>query len=191
MKMITEVSVLLVVILIYISNLSYGQGASSFDSTSSLLKIPELIVDENRTFEAELKYSGGLLFELNNAVETPSKNIATSEINGTYEAVVQPGKIFSTDRGETVISFSDSYVEITIGRFFDKDCKLDGTIANTRESASGTYQCADFTSGTWESSQIKRTDGVLTAKFSFEPSDGMSFSLLVVGVQIRGPFASS
>ena len=28
------------------------------------------------------------MFELNNAVETPSKNIATSDINGTYDALV-------------------------------------------------------------------------------------------------------
>ena len=182
MKMINQVGVLLVVILMNVSNLSYGQGASSFDSTSSLLKIPELIVDENRTFEAELKYAGGLLFELNNAVETPNKNIATSEINGTYDALVYPGKTFFTDSGDTEIFLGDSYVEITIKRFFDKDCQLTGTIENTRAFASGAYQCADFSSGTWGSSYIKSSDGVLTAKFSFEPSDGMTFSLKVVGI---------
>ena len=57
------------VILFFFIESSIAQTVSSFDSTTSLLKIPEVIVDGTTTYSVELKYTSGIAFDLYSADE--------------------------------------------------------------------------------------------------------------------------
>jgi hypothetical protein len=168
-------------IILLLSNTSYSQELPIFSQSTGIFKIPYLEVEKIGGYSATLKFSEGK-FSIDSAIPTKSSNIGSAAINRVYQGVSNPPGSFATDSTSTMILIKARNIDITLDKFFTKECRLTGTITLDSSNASGTYQCADFTNGNWSSSRINLVEGILIAKFNFQPSQGATYSLKVVGL---------
>ena len=165
-----------------ITVISFGASAQdypNFNPSTGELDIPYLQLG-SRTFEATLLYRDDV-FILASGKNIPSTNIATSEINGTYDGLSNFPGIFQTDSTDITLIIEGDSIEVTLEKFFTGECRLTGTVADDNSNASGDYDCSDFTSGAWESSRINLENNLLFADFEFNPSDSESFQFQVIG----------
>jgi hypothetical protein len=84
-----------------------------------------------------------------------------STLNGVYDGVMKsPLALFGADQSDTTFEVSGTNITITQEHFFGETCIFTGQITNIvfPSAASGTYQCSDFSSGTWSSSVIAKTN---------------------------------
>jgi hypothetical protein len=75
---------------------------------------------------------------------------AISTLIGTYEGIATGGP-FGTESAQSIqVSVSAATLDISIKRFFSGTCRYTATIqADGRSLTNPTYQCSDFTTGTW------------------------------------------
>jgi len=82
-------------------------------------------------------------------------------LNGRYDGVMKSPMVlfYPADSTYTTFDISGTNVEITQDHFFGETCIFTGlfTDVSVPMSASGTYRCSDFTSGTWSSTKIAKT----------------------------------
>lgn len=82
-------------------------------------------------------------------------------LNGGYKGVmVSPKNIFFTDSTNIVFAIDGYDANITKEAFFGRTCLLNGMLAGAAFPLTGlgTFQCSDFTEGTWSSSKIAKTN---------------------------------
>ena len=82
-------------------------------------------------------------------------------LNGSYDGVMRsPKNIFFTDSTSITFAIDGFDADIIKEAFFGRTCLLDGVLAGAAFplTGSGTFQCSDFTDGTWTSSKIAKTN---------------------------------
>ena len=82
-------------------------------------------------------------------------------LNGEYEGVmVSPKNAFFTDATNIIFAIDGYDANVTKEAFFGRTCLLDGSLAGAAFPLTGvgTFQCSDFTEGTWSSSKIAKTN---------------------------------
>ena len=82
-------------------------------------------------------------------------------MNGSYDGVMRsPKNIFFTDSTSIRFAIDGFDADIIKEAFFGRTCLLDGVLAGAAFplTGSGTFQCSDFTDGTWTSSKIAKTN---------------------------------
>jgi len=83
-------------------------------------------------------------------------------LNGRYDGVLkapEPISVFDVDQAYTAFEVTGRSIKITQEHFLGETCIFVGEISQTAVPlhASGTYQCSDFTTGTWSSTKIAKT----------------------------------
>ena len=146
-----------------------------------------LHISSPESIAAFITYNGLISGENNwkaglSAVPIPSgelsdRGIGGEEISGTYDGITNQGP-FGTDSTNTAITVDGHTINIILDAFFSGECRLNGTVADDYSSASGTYQCSNFTSGSWSSQNLNllRT-GVLYGEIILGGSEVVVFGL--------------
>jgi len=83
----------------------------------------------------------------------------TELFKGRYDGVMKsPSALFGSDQAYTTFEVSGADVTITQEHFFGETCVFTGqfSVLTSPMSASGTYECSDFTSGMWSSQKIAK-----------------------------------
>lgn len=97
-------------------------------------------------------------------------------LNGLYYGVMKsPLALFVADQTYTTIEVSGTDISITQEHILGETCIFTGQLTDHRlpASASGTYQCSDFTTGTWSSSAIAKTaDDAFIAELNVDTGNG-------------------
>lgn len=108
---------------------------------------------------------------------------AAELLNGRYDGDMKSSKtVFGVDQTYTTILVEGDSITFTQDHFLGETCIFSGAISNATEpfSASGSYECSDFTEGSWSSSKIYKAapdsmiaeltvgtgSGTYTAKYS-------------------------
>jgi hypothetical protein len=86
----------------------------------------------------------------------------TELLNGRYDGVMKapaPISVFDVDKAYTTFEITGRSIQIVQEHFYGETCIFVGEISETSVPlhASGTYQCSDFTTGTWSSTKIAKT----------------------------------
>jgi len=81
-----------------------------------------------------------------------------SDLVGSYSGINNRSN-FLTDSTDFTVALSGSTLTITDAAFFSGTCIYTGTLSDQGDSVSaGTYQCSDFTSGSWTLRKMKIVD---------------------------------
>jgi hypothetical protein len=86
----------------------------------------------------------------------------TELLNGRYDGVMKapaPISVFDVDKAYTTFEITGRSIQIVQEHFYGETCIFVGEISETSVPlhAFGTYQCSDFTTGTWSSTKIAKT----------------------------------
>lgn len=118
------------------------------------------------TFNAELAgtYVASLVVNDGKASSTPaqativSTSVPFDTMPGSWDAIAN-GRSFTTDSTKLSVSVSGSVLTIRAEQFFDGTCLYTANLTATRDGLSpGTFQCSDFSTGTWQLSEMQRVD---------------------------------
>lgn len=172
---------ILVILFFYLSAVGNAEEASLCFETG-ILEVPR-VVTEYGDFYTEFQLAPDGKLSLTKAWEIISKNIGDSSINGKYDGVRDYSGWFNTDSIDTTVEISGKSISLVLDAFFGGECRLAGTIANDHSYASGSYQCADFTSGKWLSRHIRVENEILTSIIEFSPDSQNSFSSRTIGLK--------
>ena len=155
---------------------------ATFSFDTGILDVPRVVTNSG-DYATQFQMGIDSKFSLTDVRKIQSYNIGDQTMNGEYDGVRNESGVFNTDSTDTTIDISSSEISVILDSFFGGECRLFGAIADDNSLASGTYQCADFTSGTWSSRHIKVESKILTAIIDFIPDGGSSFSSRVVGIK--------
>ena len=100
-----------------------------------------------------------------------------SVLNGRYDGVMKsPLAVFGADQTYTTFDVSGTDITITQEHFFGETCIFTGQVTDIAfpSTALGSYQCSDFSNGTWSSSAIAKTSAdAFVAELEIDPGSGV------------------
>ena len=172
----------LVLVFISLSGLSIAEENATYDFTTGVLEIPR-VKTSSGDLNVGFQIAGPNNFLLTKADWIQSSNIGNEAINGTYKGIRTNFGTFNYAATDTIITINYNEILVDIDSFLNGECRLSGSILDDYSSASGIYQCSDFTSGTWSSQRITVDAEVLTAIIDFISGSGASYTSTAIGVK--------
>jgi len=157
---------------------------STFSFETGVLNVPRVVTNSG---DYATKFQMGIdsKFSLTDARKIQSHNIGDESINGTYKGVRTNFGTFNYGNTDTIIEIKGKDISVDLNSFLNGECRLSGSILDDYSMASGSYQCSDFSSGTWSSQRmnVNVEAEVLTAIIDFVPDGGGDYSSTVVGIE--------
>ena len=111
-------------------------------------------------------------------------------LTGEYQGRMRsPKNVFFTDSTSITFEIEGSASNITKDAFFGRTCRLEGSLSGEAFplSGSGTFDCSDFTTGTWTSSKIAKTNAHSSLSEVEMVSGGDIYTIKVAGFRETPP----
>ena len=134
-----------------------GSTAALSSATSAK---PTFTADVAGTYVSTLAVNDSKVNSIATTVTTTAtmKAIAFDSLTGGWDGIAN-AKSFTSDNLKLSVSISGTILTIRAEQFFDGTCNYAATLnANHSAVTAGTYQCSDFTSGSWSLLDMQRVD---------------------------------
>ena len=134
-----------------------GSTAALSSATSAK---PTFTADVAGTYVGTLTVNDGKVNSTSTTVTITAtmKAIAFDSLTGGWDGIAN-AKSFTSDDLNLSVSISGTILTIRAEQFFDGTCEYAATLnANHDAVTAGTYQCSDFTSGSWSLLDMQRVD---------------------------------
>ena len=142
----------------YAWSLTSKPAASAAALSSTTAAKPTFTADAPGTYVATLVVSDGKVGSVPAQAVTTATSIPFDTLQGSWDAIAN-AKSFTTDSTKLTVSVAGSVLTIRAEQFFDGTCLYTANLTASREGLNlGTYQCSDFTTGTWQLQAMQRVD---------------------------------
>jgi hypothetical protein len=144
-----------------------GVGSGTYtcsDLTSGVWELLEMKWVEQEDIYLRLKKDGVLkrVYGISATTVVSVKTLpdAIGNLVGTYQGLATGGPFGTEPASSIKVAVTGTSLQLTVTRFFSGTCQYNATIqADGRSVTGATYQCSDFSTGSWTLTDMKSVGG--------------------------------